>query len=152
MDYRELSEYCSYGWADDVKKMLKKSSEKYDLFWHDYHLFKKAVMQGGAAVLNVLIEYYKETELNGLEEGSDKYLHKMQPLVKAMQETYDFTTRILPDVLKVFKQYGVVLDDDADSTADLDDMETPAFEDMPDPYVEGNEWHGQILGGDGIPT
>ncbi len=96
-----------------------------------------AATHGGASTLNVLIKYYEEHVLKGKDPGSDEYLHMQELLVKAMQEVKDYASK--PEVIEIFKQYGVIFDEDKDSLADLDDEPDPIFDDSEDDVLDGSE-------------
>ena len=144
MDYRKLYDYCTYGWADDVKELISRAGSDFDLFYDDYKLFKKATMLESSSVLNVLIEYYKTRVLKEIDDKSDEYLHKQTALVEALQSAYDSACDFSTEVMEVLKLY-VVLDDDRDSVAGFDDLPDPVFE-----YREGStEYLGESMyGGD----
>jgi len=80
MDYSKLSDYCRYGWAAVVKETLEASEEEVDIFWRDNSLFKMAAIRGGSGVIKVLMEYYTQHKLKGMDPESDMYLHARQPI------------------------------------------------------------------------
>lgn len=100
--YNSLLDYCRDSVAKEVSKILAKN-DKIDILYHDGVLLRIAANDGGAEILNMLIDYYI-AHISG-EPKSDEYLSAMYKLVEALNVTRQLSEKFSPEVTEIFNKY-----------------------------------------------
>lgn len=146
-ELEDLYDYCRWNDIEGVRDLFHQSSSTLDVLDDNGLFFRLAISSSNIVILNTLLEYYENTQLQGEREDLEYKVakHKLQEVLKEAVNKFDIDKKIQ----KVLDKY-IPKEEDSDLEQELGDIEDLMGFDFtkinPDQSVDHFDSNGHDLG------